>query len=203
MRRSLAALMSGLFLALTVGCGGGGDNGGAQTKTDAGTHPEATVSIPGPLHGEVLPPSALPPAAPPSVTPQNFLPGEVLPPIEDDAPRITKTQKQVALLTEAVLRYIEENKAAPTSLEAMAQPGQGKKPYFAPSLLLDPWGSRIQYDPKGPMNQRKQPDIWSLGPTDGSVFIGNWSEKPTAAPAPAPMPKPVTTTGAILPPTGS
>jgi hypothetical protein len=30
--------------------------------------------------------------------------------------------------------------------------------------LLDPWGRPYQYDPAGPKNGGKRPDIWSLGP---------------------------------------
>jgi len=172
MRRSLTAPIVGLTLALAMGCS---DSGTPVTA------PDPTVSLPGPKEGG-------------GGTLAAFNSGDILPPIsrEDDNPRIEKARQQIALMSQAVLRYIAENKAAPPSLEAIAQPGEGKTPYFDPALLLDPWGSRVQYDPKGPMNANKQPDLWSLGPADGSVFIGNWSEKPTAAPTPVPtVPQPV------------
>lgn len=171
MRRSLTAPIVGLTLALAMGCGDGG------TPVTA---PDPTVSLPGPKEGGVGTPAA-------------FNSGDILPPIsrEDDSPRIEKARKQIALMSQAVLRYIADHKEAPPSLEAMAQ-REGGTPYFDPALLLDPWGSRVQYDPKGPMNANKQPDLWSLGPADGSVFIGNWSDKPTPAPTPVPtVPQPV------------
>jgi hypothetical protein len=124
-----------------------------------------------------------------------FLPGDALPPIEDDTPRMVKARQQIDTLNQAVLKYIEKHKAAPPSLEVMAQPIDGQTPYFDPVLLLDPWGFAVHYDPRGPRNNNKQPDIWSIGSLEG-MHIGNWSDKPTPPPPAPPMP----TSATSLPP---
>lgn len=57
-------------------------------------------------------------------------------------------------------------------------PVRGKS-YLTDDMLLDIWGQSIQYDPKGPKNGGKRPDIWSLGPPGskpGDGVIGNWLE---------------------------
>jgi Type II secretion system (T2SS), protein G len=42
-----------------------------------------------------------------------------------------------------------------------------------PAKLIDPWGRRYQYDPKGTNNNGLHPDIWVVTPDDGTI-IGNW-----------------------------
>jgi hypothetical protein len=41
-----------------------------------------------------------------------------------------------------------------------------------PGELIDPWGRPYQYDPSGPKNEGKRPDIWAVTPS-GEV-IRNW-----------------------------
>jgi hypothetical protein len=120
--------------------------------------------------------------------PETVPPGEILPPIsiDEDAPRMEQARKQVDAVSKAVTLYISRNKNAPPSLEALAQPGIDEKgnplpPYLEAAALLDPWGASIRFDPAGPFNKHSKPDVYSLGPPSGSVFIGNWSDKPTPA----------------------
>jgi hypothetical protein len=52
------------------------------------------------------------------------------------------------------------------------------KPFVDADSLLDPWGKRFEYDPKGPRNKGAKPDIWSTGPdkADENGIIGNWTK---------------------------
>jgi hypothetical protein len=116
-----------------------------------------------------------------------MLVGEILPPIEDDSQRMTLARKQIETVNSAVLLFIAKYKMAPPSLEALVQPGiDGTPAFIDASLLGDPWGASLQFDARGLRNGNKQPDIWSLGPPSGKVYIGNWSDQPTpAVPIPA------------------
>ena len=40
----------------------------------------------------------------------------------------------------------------------------------------DPWKKPYQYDPSGPRNNGRRPDIWTVAP-DG-LEIGNWPKAP-------------------------
>ena len=44
-----------------------------------------------------------------------------------------------------------------------------------PTLLIDPWGRPIQYDPSGPNNQGLKPEIWFLD--EKRKEIGNWPKQ--------------------------
>jgi hypothetical protein len=54
---------------------------------------------------------------------------------------------------------------------------EGKNPQLAggQKTITDPWGKKFQYDPKGPKNQGKKPDIWTETPD--KKIIGNWPEE--------------------------
>ena len=166
MRRSLAALMGGLILATLNGCGGGGGPT-PQSDTTPTSKTDPLASIPGPASVTL-----------PLLPPEKLLPGEILPPIEDDSVRIGRASQQVKVVNEAVLKYIATNRKHPLSLESLVQAENGG-PFLDNGLLADPWGASLQYETTGIRNLNKKPDVWSLGPPSGAVFIGNWSEKPT------------------------
>jgi general secretion pathway protein G len=74
-------------------------------------------------------------------------------------------------LTIGVKSYQLRYESYPARLDQLVQPPDGG-PFVLPGALLDPWGRPFQYDPAGPRNHGKQPDIWTVTPK-GEV-IGNW-----------------------------
>jgi hypothetical protein len=84
---------------------------------------------------------------------------------------------QLMTLNQALQVYKVKKGDYPASLEDLTQ----GKAIVEPAALNDPWGKPYQYDPAGPKNKGKQPDLWTTDPS-GKV-IGNW-EKPTPPPPP-------------------
>lgn len=88
-----------------------------------------------------------------------------------------KTAKLKAVeLSKAVENYmIDHNNNPPPSLEVLLGTTEiGAGPYLKnKDALVDPWGQPYQYDPNGPRNQGRSPDIWSAGPK-GNEQIGNF-----------------------------
>ncbi|MBI3821795.1 MAG: TIGR03067 domain-containing protein [Planctomycetes bacterium] len=85
---------------------------------------------------------------------------------------------QIKVLTLAVNAYaFKNNSKFPESLEfLLKKDATGAGPYLEnKDTLLDPWKQLYQYDPTGPQNQGKQPDIWTLVPRKKQA-IGNWPE---------------------------
>jgi len=74
-------------------------------------------------------------------------------------------------LTTGAMVYHLKFDTYPARLDQLVHPPEGG-PYAVPGALLDPWGQPYQYDPAGPRNHGKQPDIWTITPK-GEV-IGNW-----------------------------
>jgi hypothetical protein len=62
----------------------------------------------------------------------------------------------------------------PSKLSDLVNPPDGGQPFVDASAINDPWGRPYQYDPAGPRNEGKKPDIWTTG-HDGKP-IGNWRE---------------------------
>lgn len=85
---------------------------------------------------------------------------------------------RVFILTAAVKTYYDEFKKYPSKLEDLAKlPGEGN-PFADAKTYIDPWGRSYQYDVKGPKNNGKLPDIWSLGARHQSdAIIANWTKK--------------------------
>jgi general secretion pathway protein G len=75
-------------------------------------------------------------------------------------------------LTQACDTYKIDHGDYPASLDALLAKDDAGGPYLKTAdALKDPWGKHYQYNPQGPNNAGRQPDIWS----DGSgVQIGNW-----------------------------
>jgi hypothetical protein len=107
----------------------------------------------------------------PSVDPKDLLPREVT----DE--KFIKARSMVIALSAAVKQYRAQYKVYPEALDALVTPPDGGKPLLLDAeALKDPWGRPYLYDPAGPKNNGKQPDIWSLGPGPGKPdgVIGNW-----------------------------
>lgn len=85
-----------------------------------------------------------------------------------------RAQADLRTLTAACTAYKIRNGDFPESLMELWQPSDGStKPYVeSEAALLDPWRKPYQYDPTGPNNGGRNPDIWTTTP-DGQV-IGNW-----------------------------
>ena len=81
---------------------------------------------------------------------------------------------QVKVLTEAAEAYYLSNSSYPPSLQALlVQDPQGGGPYLkTQEALIDPWKNPYQYNPSGPNNSGRQPDIWANSPAGQ---IGNWA----------------------------
>jgi len=81
---------------------------------------------------------------------------------------------QTKVLTNACENYRLKHQKYPESLEVLLRKDEFNTIYVDdPDALNDPWGRPYQYDPKGPKNTGKRPDIWFETPDDGRV-IGNW-----------------------------
>jgi type II secretory pathway pseudopilin PulG len=87
--------------------------------------------------------------------------------------KATSAQLTIRTLELAAKTYRLKNDDYPTSLKDLVT---GEKPYIlgGEKALLDPWGKPYQYDPAGPKNDGKKPDIWTETP--GKKVIGNWPE---------------------------
>jgi hypothetical protein len=85
----------------------------------------------------------------------------------------TLAETKVQVLDDALELYKYDNGRYPASLTALTetQP-KGGAPLIQAEHLLDPWGQPFNYDPAGPHNEGKKPDVWCKAPT-GRV-IGNW-----------------------------
>jgi general secretion pathway protein G len=92
----------------------------------------------------------------------------------DQAKRSTaKNQVKTTLTTAVESYYIDHNSNYPASLDVLlVGDDQGYGPYLKTAdALRDPWGNPYHYDPNGPNNAGRQPDIWSDSPQGQ---IGNW-----------------------------
>lgn len=76
-------------------------------------------------------------------------------------------------LTQACKAYHVRHGEFPETLDKLLERDQFGLIYLEmPDALIDPWGKRYQYDPKGPRNNGEKPDIWTVL-ANGTV-IGNW-----------------------------
>jgi general secretion pathway protein G len=87
-----------------------------------------------------------------------------------------KARTDVKTLTTAAETYKIGTNAYPSKLEDLVKPPGGGPSFLKPDkdVLKDPWGNPYQYDPTGPKNNGKPPDIWSEGPPGKKQPIGNW-----------------------------
>jgi hypothetical protein len=92
--------------------------------------------------------------------------------------KVAAAKSQLRDLTKALDAFKGAAGEYPPALQALAEPQEGRAPLVAASALVDPWGQPYQYNPLGPENQGKRPDVWTVRPGgDGSATIGNWMAK--------------------------
>jgi len=123
--------------------------------------PTSPPSEPPPKKGDKKKPSGEPIELPRELTDEKFI----------------KARSTVIALSAAVKHYRVQYQVYPEALDALVTPPDGGKPLLlSGDLLKDPWGQPYLYDPAGPKNKGKQPDIWSLGPDPAKPdgVIGNW-----------------------------
>src|SRR5688572_28849365 len=79
-----------------------------------------------------------------------------------EAEKVNLAKIEVKALTAACEQYYAGNREFPKTLKALTltQPNGGG-PFFGAEKLLDPWKNPYQYDPKGPKNGAKMPDVWA------------------------------------------
>lgn len=96
-------------------------------------------------------------------------------PLDGDS-KASRTKSDAMTLSSAVQMFKDSTGAYPTCLQQLAHPPDGGKPYLdREEFLLDAWGRQFDYDPQGPRNEGKQPDIWTVTPQ--GELIGNWMLK--------------------------
>ncbi|HEY1859449.1 MAG TPA: type II secretion system protein GspG [Gemmataceae bacterium] len=78
------------------------------------------------------------------------------------------------ILTQACKTYwLDHGGQWPPNLQVLVIGDENGKTYLEDvGALKDPWGNLYQYDPSGPRNSGRKPDIWTSSPK-GDV-IGNW-----------------------------
>jgi uncharacterized protein (TIGR03067 family) len=95
---------------------------------------------------------------------------------ESDEAKMDIVRVNLRSLTIAAQTYKLKNDEYPAKLDDLVKPPGGGGAFIKPDkdVLKDPWGNPYQYDPAGPKNNGKQPDIWSEGPPGKKQPIGNW-----------------------------
>jgi general secretion pathway protein G len=103
--------------------------------------------------------------------------------------QIDAAKTQVAAIESATKLYQASAGTFPTTeqgIKALAEkpeedpvPKKWAGPYMEDANILDPWGREYQYAYPGEHNEKKKPDVWSLGPDpeDDSDNIGNWKSE--------------------------
>ena len=66
----------------------------------------------------------------------------------------------------------------PPSLQELATPSDGSKPFMEAKDLLDPWQHEYQYANPGQHSNVGKPDIWSNGQSGNEAQIGSWLTAP-------------------------
>lgn len=95
--------------------------------------------------------------------------------LDDAKEGIAKTKAR--MLADECQKFMLKNDRYPESLNELAAPPDGGSPYVEPDALNDPWGVPFMYNPAGPNNGGRKPDIYTTNPTNGQQ-IGNWTTKP-------------------------
>jgi len=91
----------------------------------------------------------------------------------DKAKRGAARTQVKTTLTQACASYEIDHGQRPASLmDLLVADETGHGPYLTTAdAVRDPWGQPYQYNPDGPNNAGRQPDIWSQS---SGVMIGNW-----------------------------
>ena len=92
--------------------------------------------------------------------------------------KVAAAKIQLRNLTNALDTFKVASGEYPPDLRELTQSQDGRAPLVPASALVDPWGQPYLYDPLGPKNQGKRPDVWTVRPGgDGTATIGNWMVK--------------------------
>jgi len=87
-------------------------------------------------------------------------------------------QSRVETLTLALELFKIRYERYPNKLEELVKPPDGRALLESLDWLKDPWDQPYEYDPKGPKNEGRVPDIWSHGSRHKDrAIIGNWMKK--------------------------
>jgi hypothetical protein len=86
--------------------------------------------------------------------------------------KVSKARVHMLVLENMLDLYKLREDQYPKTLKELTR---GEDPILKPKHLLDPWKKPYQYDPAGPKNKGKKPDVWTVTP-DKKV-IGNWQAK--------------------------
>src|SRR5262245_10643183 len=97
------------------------------------------------------------------------------PPEDTTDPKIKTVRADLEALTQQCERFYLNNQRWPESLDQLVKPPKGEAPYVKETAFADPWGQEYAYDPAGPRNGGKKPDIWTMMPPDWKE-IGNWQK---------------------------
>lgn len=79
---------------------------------------------------------------------------------------------QIEPIDKAIAAYRAKHRSLPMSLQAMTE---GKDALLKQKDLEDPWGQVYRYNPLGPLNDGKKPDVWTEAPS--RERIGNWPKE--------------------------
>jgi DNA repair exonuclease SbcCD ATPase subunit len=79
---------------------------------------------------------------------------------------------QVMRIDKALRSYKAKTGKSPDTLQNLTE---GKDATVRAKDLRDPWGNLYCYDPSGPFNQGKKPDVWT--DTPAQERIGNWERE--------------------------
>ena len=81
---------------------------------------------------------------------------------------------QTKVLTQACEAYRISHGTWPTSLQVLLQQDEIDGPHLkSADAIIDPWKQPYSYNPAGPQNGGRQPDIWANAPNGQQ--IGNWA----------------------------
>jgi hypothetical protein len=80
--------------------------------------------------------------------------------VGDGDSKVSDARIKVKMLTRCCEEFEVINGAWPPSLDALAAPQpKGGAAFVFPDYLIGPWGEPYHYDPAGPRNNGKRPDI--------------------------------------------
>src|SRR5262249_10666184 len=80
---------------------------------------------------------------------------------------------QIKRIDKALQIYKLKTGKFPANLAALTE---GKNPILKENDLHDPWEKHYLYDPTGPRNDGRRPDVWTMPPEEET--IGNWEKDP-------------------------
>jgi len=90
-----------------------------------------------------------------------------------DNAKVSTARSQMKSIEDACKTYYLHHDNYPPNLEALLVVTDDKGPYLETAdAIKDPWGKPYQYNPQGPNNAGRKPDIWCEAK---GQQVGNWS----------------------------